>query len=136
MHHNFGPSITGLAWRFSEIFFDNNVCNRKRSTYLKGYLSKSVGQIGLNILVQIRQKLNAVCTLCHILSENKRMILLKTFFEFNYQLNLMLIKSSIGKLIDFIKGRCGLSIRIMYLTFMNSWKKKNLLQYTNAILEH
>ena len=34
-HRNIGPSVTGHACRFSKFFFDNNVCNRKRCTYLK-----------------------------------------------------------------------------------------------------
>ena len=38
---NFGPSVTGHAWRFSKAVFDNNVSNRKRYTYLKGSLKTS-----------------------------------------------------------------------------------------------
>ena len=56
--------------------------------------------------------------------KNKRIILSKTFFElwFNYcQPIWMFFNKIINKKID--RLRCGLSIRIMYSTFMNSCKK-------------
>ena len=54
LHRNFGPSVTGLAWRFSEFFFDNNVCNRKRSTYLKGFFKTSSKSRIIKLLVKSR----------------------------------------------------------------------------------
>ena len=54
LHRNFGPSVTGLAWWFLEIFFDNNVCNRKRSTYLKGFFKTSSKSRNIKLLVNSR----------------------------------------------------------------------------------
>ena len=54
LHRNFGPSVTGLAWRFLEFFCDNNVCNRKRFTYLKGFFKTLSKSRIIKLLVKLR----------------------------------------------------------------------------------
>ena len=45
---------TGHAWRFSEFFFDNNVCDMKRCTCLKGFLKTSSKSWIIKLLVNLR----------------------------------------------------------------------------------
>ena len=48
------PSVTGLAWGFSEIFVDDNVYNRKRSTYLKRFFKTSSKLRIIKLLVNLQ----------------------------------------------------------------------------------
>ena len=71
------------------------------------------------------QKVAAISIFCHIISENKRIILLETFLNINlttvHWFGCFAIKLSIGKLIDSMKGHWDLRILCMQLlwTFGN-----------------